>query len=115
MQPDSLDGREFFLALTGTTPEFRAWEGLTAVPEFTADRSTVRFPTTHSAVPAEHRGGGTLGPPGDGNLTWTAEETRGFPVQWTFAFGFVDATVGTFIGGPEHGSGQASGIAASGA
>lgn len=110
MRPDSLDGHEFFLAFTGTTPEFRAWEGLTALLEFTGDRYAVRFLTTHPTVPPEHRGAWTPGPAGDGTLSWIAEETTGLPGQWNFAFGFAGATVGTFTSGPTRGGGQAPGI-----
>ena len=110
MRPDSLVGHEFFLAFVGTSPEFRAWEGLTALLGFTDDAYHVRFLTTHPEVPAEHRGRWTLGSSGETTLSWTAEETTGLPGNWRFTFGFADATVGTFTSGPTQGAGQAPGI-----
>ena len=110
MRPDSLVGHLFFLAFTGTTPEFRAWEGLTALLEFTPDEYTVRFLTTHPEVPPEHRGRWTPGPAGENTLSWNAEETTGLPGNWQFTFDFVGSTVGTFTSGPSQGVGQAPGI-----
>ena len=110
MRPDSLNGRRFFLAFTGTTPEFRAWEGLTATVEFSADEYLVRFLTTHPEVPPEHRGRWSPGPAEANALSWNAEETSGLTGPWTFRFEFLAPTVGTFSSGPQAGAGRAPGI-----
>ena len=110
LRPESLAGHRFFLAYTGTTPEFRAWEGLTALLEFSADRYAVRFLTTHPEVPREHSGTWTPGPAGPTTLSWNAEEEQGLPGSWVFTFEFASPTVGTFVSGPKAGAGQAPGI-----
>ena len=110
LRPESLAGHQFFLAYTGTTPEFRAWEGLTALLEFSADRYAVHFLTTHPEVPREHGGTWTPGPAGPTTLSWNAEEEEGLPGSWVFTFEFASSTVGTFTSGPADGAGQAPGI-----
>ena len=110
LRPATLAGHRFFLTYTGTTPEFRAWEGLTALLEFSTDRYAVRFLTTHPEVPREHGGTWTPGPAGPTTLSWNAEEEQGLPGSWVFTFEFASPTVGTFTSGPKVGPGQAPGI-----
>ena len=50
--PEARAGRELALGFTGTRPEVRAGEGLTALLTVTKDRYVVHFLTTHPQLPS---------------------------------------------------------------